>query len=139
MYFNRFRVEREEGLCLVHFGLVSASALLDSYSCLFPREMLKHNEKSLMDYLTRIGRPEEKSPPVWKGAAVEKQVQVADIIQMSFRGEMAETCFYAFSFCAASHVKKKNADDESMPAEPLVLLRCATELQKQFIVGLYEE
>jgi hypothetical protein len=40
MYFNRFRIEREEGLCLVQFGLVTTSGLLDSYSCIFPKGML---------------------------------------------------------------------------------------------------
>jgi hypothetical protein len=138
MLFNRFRIEREEGLRLVQFGLVSASALLDSYSCVLPREMLKRNQKSLLEYLNRIGRP-AASPAPWKGAAVEKQVDVADIVAMSFRDEMAETCFYVFSFCAASRLGKAEAGGDSMPAQPLVLLRCEVELQKQFIAGLYEE
>ena len=61
MYFNRFRIEREDGLCFVQFGLVSASGLLDSYSCILPKEVLTQNQKSLLDYLNRIGRPTESS------------------------------------------------------------------------------
>lgn len=80
MYFNRFRIEREEGLCLVQFGFVSASGLLDSYSCVLPKEALTQNQKVLLDYLNRIGRPAENSPLAWKGAPVEKQTEVADII-----------------------------------------------------------
>lgn len=138
MYFNRFRIEREERLCLVQFGLVSASALLDSYSCVLPSEMLAHHQKSLLEYLNLTGRA-ATCPTPWKGAALEKQVEVADVVVMSFRGEMAETCFYVFSFCAASRLAQKGTEANSMPAQPLALLRCATEFQKQLIVGLYEE
>ncbi|MHB8519515.1 MAG: hypothetical protein ACYDH9_02040 [Limisphaerales bacterium] len=139
MYFSRFRVEREEGFCLVQFGLVSGSALLDSYSCVLPGEMLKQNQKSLLDYLNQTGRPAERTPVPWKGAAVEKQVDVADIVGMSFRGEMAETCFYVYSFCGASRIGKSGTLAGSMSAQPLALLRCAAELQKQLITALYEE
>jgi hypothetical protein len=139
MYFNRFRIEREEGFCPVQFGLVSGSALLDSYSCVLPPEMLSQNQKSLLDYLNQIGRPAERSPAPWKGAPVEKQVDVADIVGMSFRATMAETCFYFYSFCGASRIGKSGAPAGSFPSQPLALLRSATELQKQLITGLYEE
>jgi hypothetical protein len=121
MYFNRFRVEREEGFCLVQFGLVSGSALLDSYSCVLPIEMPKQNQASILDYLNQTGRPVERSP-AWKGAAVEKQVEVADIIAMSFRGDMAETCFYVFSLCASGRAARSGTTADPMPAQPLALL-----------------
>jgi hypothetical protein len=139
MYFNRFRIEREEGLCLVQFGLVSASGPLDGYSCILPKEVLTQNQKSLLDYLSRIGRPAENSPAAWKGAAVEKQTEVADIITMAFRGDMAETCLYLFSLTAASRLRKTSTGAESIAAQPLVLLRSTAELQKQLIIALYEE
>jgi hypothetical protein len=136
LYFNRVRVEREEGVCLLQFGLVSASGLLDNYTCVFPQQALQQNQKALLDYLNRIGRP-EASPTEWKGVPIEKHVEVADIIAMAYRGDMAETCFYVFSLCAASRLKR--AGSEGVSAQPLVLLRSKAELQKQFIVALYEE
>jgi hypothetical protein len=139
MYFNRFRIEREEGLCLVQFGLVTASGLLDSYSCIFPKEALTQNQKVLLDYLNRIGRPAENTPAPWKGAAVEKQTEVADIVTMAFRGDMAETCLYLFSLTAATRLRRTSTGAESMAAQPLVLLRSTADLQKQLIIALYEE
>lgn len=35
LFFNRFRVDRDEGFQLVQFGLVVASDLIGSYSCIF--------------------------------------------------------------------------------------------------------
>ena len=48
LYFNRLRVDREEGFCLVQFGLVVASDLVDSYSCVLSDEVLKHNQQALL-------------------------------------------------------------------------------------------
>jgi hypothetical protein len=137
LYFNRFRVEREEGFCLVQFGLISASALLDTYSCSLPKEALEQNRKSLLEYLNRIGRPAEKPAAIWKGAPIEKQVDVADIIAMAFRGEIAETCLYVFSICSVTRLGKSGTG--SMLAQPLALLRCGPELQRRLIESLYEE
>lgn len=139
LYFNRFHIEREDGFCVVQFGLVSASGLLDSYSCVFPKDMLKQNEQALLDYLNRIGRPAESSLPPWKGAAVEKRTEVADVITMAFRGETAETCLYFFSLSAATRSRKTGTASEAVPAQPLALLRSTADTQKQLIVGLYEE
>jgi len=139
MYFNRFRIEREDGILFVQFGLVSASGLLDSYSCILPKEALTQNQKSLLDYLNRIGRPTESSLAAWKGAPVEKQTEVADIVTMAFSGDMAETCLYLFSLTAATRLRKTSTGADSMAAQPLVLLRSTAELQKQLIIALYEE
>jgi hypothetical protein len=139
MYFNRFHIERENEFCLVQFGLVSASGLLDSHSCVFSKEALKQNEQSLLDYLNRTGRPSESSPPTWKGTGVEKQTQVADVVTMAVRGGEAETCMFVFSHSTATRVRKAGTAGEAVPAQAQVLLRSTPELQKQLIIGLYEE
>lgn len=139
MYFNRFRIEREDGVCLVQFGLITASGLLDSYSCIVTKETLQQNQGTLLDYLNRIGRPAQKEPALWKGAAMERQTEVADIFTMAIRGGTAETCLYLFSLTAATRARKGNASNEVMPGQPLALLRCTSEMQKQLIVALYEE
>ena len=139
MFFNRFRIEREDGFCLVQFGLITGSGLLDNYSCVFTKETLQQNQETLLDYLNRIGRPTENEPAPWKGAVMERQTEVADIFTMAFRGGMAEICLYLFSLSAATRVHKGPTGSEAVPAQPLALLRCAAEMQKQLIVALYEE
>lgn len=58
---------------------------------------------------------------------------------MAFRGETAETCLFFFSLGAATRMRKGAAATEGIPGQPLVLLRSTADMQKQFIIGLYEE
>ena len=140
MYFNRFRIEREDGFCIVQFGLITASGLLDSCTCVFTQEALEDNRAALLDYLNRIGRPAEKTPVLWKGPALERQTEVADIITMSFRKGMAEIGLYSFSqFAATKSAQKGSSGMQGIIGQAMVLLRCTAETQKQLIVALYEE
>ena len=105
MYFNRFRVEREEDFSIVQFGFVTNSGILDSYSCLLTKEVLKQNQTRLLEYLGRIGHPTEKLLG-WKGT-MEKHTEFADIISMSFQGNVAETCLFIYSFTTVNrHVSE---------------------------------
>jgi hypothetical protein len=137
MYFNRLRIEREDGFSIVQFGLATNSGILGSYSCILTKEALKQNENTLLEYLGRIGRPAEK-PVAWKGTA-ESHAEVADLITMSFQGSVAETCLFAFSLTAAARLRRANPEKRTLTAQPLALLRCTAEMQKGLIVSLYEE
>jgi len=135
LYFNRLRVDREEGFCLVQFGLVVASDLVDSYSCVLTDEMLKNNQQALLDYVKKLG-PTETEDTSWKGATASRKADVADVIGMSFRGDLSETMFYVFSMSAATNAVASGASGP-LPSQPLVLLRSSKLLQKQLIAALY--
>lgn len=144
LYFNRFKVEREGEVSLVQFGLYVATELVDSYACVLPSETLRQNKKTLLEYLSRTGRPQTDVGAKWKGVSGGHRTDVADFISMAYRGESAEICLYCFSLSAATRNKRAGADkagqtSEPLIAQPLVLLRCAPELQKQLIETLYEE
>ena len=139
LYYNRFRVDRDNGFSLAQFGLFVASDLVDHYSCVFCGDTLKQNQQTLIEYLNRLGRPAETKPVSWKGITVSRQTDVADVITMAYRGDVAETALYVFSLSAATRSRKGAAAETSLAAQPLVLLRSSAELQKQFIVSLYEE
>jgi len=140
MFFNRFRVERQDEFYVVLFGLLSASgSLLDQFSSIFPRQTLDHNQKSLLEYLERLGQPKQKAPFAWQGALQSHGADVVDIVSMAFRNDMAETCLCVFSLTAATRVKPGSSGSDVLEAQPLVLLRSSLELQQQLIVALYEE
>ncbi len=121
----------------MHFGLVpSSGVILDHYSCLLPRQTLRHNQQSLLDYLNRIGQPKQKAQPAWQ-APSGRDVNVVDIISMAVRENMAETSFFTFSLCSTTGMKAEAAGP--LEAQPLILLRSTIETQKQFLVALYEE
>src|SRR5271170_1769144 len=95
LYFNRLRIDRDEGFCLVQFGLVVASDLVDSYSCVLTNDMLRQNQQSLLDYVKKLGTAEAVDAS-WKGATASRKADVADVVSMSFRGDLSETVFYVF-------------------------------------------
>src|ERR1017187_1833516 len=98
LYFNRVRVDRDQGFCLVQFGLVVASDLVDSYSCVLTDEMLQQNQQALVDYVKKLGAMEAEEIS-WKGVTASRKADVADVVSMSFRGDLSETVFYVFSMC----------------------------------------
>lgn len=137
LYFNRFRVDRDDGFCLLQVGLVVASDLVDSYSCVLSDETLKQNQKSLLEYSTKLG-PLEAATTTWKGVTSSRETNVVDIVTMSRKGNISETAFYVFSMCAANRAASEGMTNALLPSEPLVLLRSTTDLQKGIITALYE-
>lgn len=139
LYFNRIRVDRDDGLCLVQFGLIVASDLVDTYSCVLTNDVLRQNQQSLLGYVKKLG-PAIVDDALWKGATASRKADIADVVTMSCRGDVAETIFYVFSMCAATNMTKAvtTGDVNLLPSQPLVLLRSTTALQKQLITALYE-
>lgn len=139
MFFNRLQVEREDGFCVAHFGLVSKSGLLlDSYSCVLSQHTLAQNQNPLLEYLARIGQSKPKKAQPWQMAPSREKTEVADIINMSFRDETAETCLSVFSMTAATRQRRSSSSD-TLEAQPLVLLRSSVDMQKQLIESFYGE
>lgn len=138
MFFNRFHIEREDSLCLVQFGLFSASALIDTYAVLFTKSALEHNKQTVVEYLGRIGRPDASNVNQWKGSPIQSGPGLADVITMSVREDTSETCIYCFSHSAVNRAAQSGAN-KALPAQAMALLRSSPEIQKQLIVGLYEE
>src|SRR5579871_252114 len=93
LYFNRLRVDREPDFCLVQFGLVVASDLIDSYSCVLTTDVIKQNQKTLIEYTSKL-TVVENEVPLWKGISASRNVDVIDIVTMAFRGQTSETCFF---------------------------------------------
>ena len=137
LYFNRLRVDREIGFCLVQFGLVVASDLVDSYCCVLTDDVLRQNEKALVEYSSKLGGT--GTAETWKGISASRRVDVADVVAMSFRGLVTETCLFSFSMSSASRFATKQGTGNPLPSQPLALLRSSIELQKQLITFLYEE
>lgn len=137
MYFNRLHLEWSAGLCLVEFGLVLNSGLLDSYSTVITKETAATNQASLLEYLGRIGTSPGDGGQDWKGAGtLPRRIEAVDLITMAHRAETAETGLFVFS------VAGMTAGAGSRPAitgQPLALLRSSVDLQRRLITGLYDD
>jgi len=137
LYFNRFRVESDDGFKLLQFGLVVASETVDSYSCVLTDEVLLQHQPILLEYIKKLGADMDGYLP-WKGASSRK-ADVADVVSMASRGEIAETIFSVFSMCAATNMANSLHAGTTLPSQPLALLRSAKALQKELITALYGE
>jgi hypothetical protein len=141
LYFNRFRVDKEDGFRFAQFGLVVASDLVDSYCCVLTDDLLLQNRASLLDYVKKLGS-DVPTDIVWKGVSSSRKAEVADIVSMSFRGDLAETVFSIYSICAMSNLTRGISGTSGtvtpLPSQPLVLLRSKTVFQKELIASLYD-
>jgi len=81
MFFNRFRVVREQGYKIIHFGLHAEEGLLDHFSCAMTNKGLDENRDSVLDYLRRNGQPSDKSAP-WSKNMPPGDVRVVDVINI---------------------------------------------------------
>ncbi len=137
MYFNRFRVEREQGLWFVQFGLVVSGELIDSFSCAIPAFVLGEHKKSLAEFLGRLPADNEAHVQ-WKGVPSTKGTTVVDVISMAYRGDMSEINFHGFSMHGATAIGRASLPGP-IESDYLAVLRSTVPLLKQVIAALYEE
>jgi hypothetical protein len=138
MYFNVFRVEREKGFHFLQTGLVTSLGIIDTYECVVTEMALEQNKESVMAYLGRLGPSQSTAPSTWKGATIENNVDVVDILHMSYRGAWAEMVFYTFSVTAATRLGRDGTSLSEVQAQPMILLRCEADVQRDLIASLYE-
>lgn len=139
MFFNRFRVEREDGFCVIYFGHLGNSGLLvDSYCCVLPADTLQNSEKALLTYLTQVGHAKGAAPEFQGFASKDTQSGVADLISMARRGEIGETGFGMFSMITGTQLSPAS-EGKVFDAEPMILLRSSVEMQRQLISALYAQ
>jgi len=139
MYFNRFRIEKLDGMSVMYFGLVIPSTgLADYYCCAMSDAGLKGQCEILLAYLERIGRPKQGAT-AWQGTIPSQhKIDVADMINMANHSGTSEIVFAVYSLWAATTAARTSATEhQQLDGQPLALLRCETELQQQFIEALY--
>lgn len=137
MFFNRFRVEKEDGFVIVSYGLVTSSGvLMDTYCCVLTNEALENNKRALLEYYGRTGDPKTQAVP-WQGTPTPNKSDVVDVVAMTAHGQHAETGLVAFSHVAAYRVVNEGTG-KTIQGQAIVLLRSSTDVQKQLIKALYE-
>jgi hypothetical protein len=138
MFFNRFRIEWVDDLCLFYFGLaVPSIGLADYYCCGMWKRVLEERRDTLMKYLDRMGRSTEKPTP-WQASGPQMKVDVADAINMAHGEAGAEIIFCSFSQWGLNLVgREAKGADISLEADPVALLRSELPLHRQFIEALY--
>jgi len=135
MPFNRYYIEKFDGLVLLHFGLLTpAGQLMDHYSCGCTQVELDNLKKSLMDYLGRTGSLGD-APPEWRPPIGMKPVDLCNYIGVCGNQYIAET---TLNNMVAKELADLKPSQNTAIADTIVLLRSTLELQKHWIKDLYK-
>lgn len=141
LFFDRYRIEPHRDFFELHFGFYGqASDARSGLIVVISRKAVAEAQKSLLQYLQQLGEmPEPRELPECNLRA-ETTVVTADILGLARHGAVAEIIFHVFSWRTV--VQKVRADvkqQEMVNAICTALLRCDLDLQKQWILGLYED
>jgi hypothetical protein len=141
LFFDRFRIEPGPSFFELHFGFYGhARDARWGLIVVVARKAIEEAKQSILDYFQQLGdMPEPAELPPCNLPAETKAVP-ADVIGIARHGKVAEIMFHTFSWRTA--VERARAAD-SKKQEPLkaictALLRCDLELQKRWILALYE-
>lgn len=140
LFFDRYSIYRTEHFLECHFGFYGhARELQNGLLVVLPRLAIDEQKASYMQYLQQIGMPEpgELLPCNLRG---EAEVISADLLGMARHGEaLAEISFHIFSWKVVVEKVKTAGNKDPLRAVCAALLRCDIELQKRFILDLYED
>lgn len=140
---NRFKLEREEGFTVAHFGLINGGgALIDRFICIFPEHTLKTQKENLAQYSDKVGlsksAPPKWTPPPRTVSESSLTIPVVDFIHLAhWEDKYAEICFWNFSQGHVSDIVASSGDDVVTPFG-VGLVRCGIELQRAFLEELCE-
>jgi hypothetical protein len=138
-YFNTFDLDfdAEKHFIISRFAFVRWGECIDCASVLLPKAVVQNGREIFMTYVKEVGLSAidyefkiQEIPRFNHGI-----VEIADVVNVSRSGDIAEINLYGFSFQhAAEGVKKGEA---SITPEFLVTLRSSLSLQIQWITKLY--
>lgn len=142
LFFDRFRVERSARFIEMQFGYYGHEReLQDGLIVIVATEVVDAARDSLLNYVQQmqIAMPEasELSPCNIHG---DTRVTTADSIGLARHGEaVGEIIFHTFSWkVAVETVRTPQPTNREFFANCVALLRCDVELQKRWLLALYE-
>lgn len=140
LFFDRFKVNPGPSFYELHFGFYGfRRELQDGLIVVMSRVAIEEQKQTLLEYLKRLGplpEPAELPPCTLRG---EVDVVIADVIGASqHRSAVREITFHAFSWKTIVE-KARQSNTEPVLATCTALLRCDTDLQKRWLLSLYEE
>jgi len=138
MFFDRFRIEPGPSFFELHFGFYGQAR--DARSGLIvvvARKVIGEAKQSILDYLQQLGAMPEPIELLPCNLPAETRAVPADVVGVARHGTVAEIIFHTFSWRTAVE-RARAKKEEQLKAICTALLRCDFELQKRWILALYE-
>jgi hypothetical protein len=142
LFFDRFTIETGPAFCELHFGFYGqARDARSGLIVVIARKAIEEAKQSMLDYLQQLGPMPDPTEPLPCKLPAEAKAVPADVIGVARHGSVAEIIFHTFSWRTAVE-RARSADarkEERLKAICIALLRCDLEVQKRWILGLYED
>ena len=142
LFFDRYSIERGLSFVECHFGFYGQSRDVRSgLIVVIARQVISEGKTSFLQYLQQLGAMPAPSqlPPC--NLRPETEVVSADTVGAARHGEaLAELIFHTFSWrTIVDRIRSGTKKDEPLIAICVAMLRCEIELQKRWILDLYDE
>jgi hypothetical protein len=142
LFFDRCSIYRRDSFYELHFGFFGeVGELQDGLIVVIAKQILRDVKESFFQYVQQTGGPTSQLPELppcrIRG---DSEVVIADIIGLARpRENEAEILLHAFSWKVAVDRARSQSDPPPLVATCVAILRCELELQKRWIVALYED
>jgi hypothetical protein len=141
LFFDRCSVYHRDSFCELHFGFFGeVGELQDGLIVVIAKQILRDAKESFFQYLQQTGKPTSQLAdlPTCRIRG-DSEVVIADTIALARHGESeAEILLHAFSWKVAVDKARGQPDPPPLVATCVAILRCELELQKRWIIALYE-
>jgi hypothetical protein len=140
LFFDRFRITPGPSFIELHFGFYGqAREARSGLIVVIASQAIGEAKHDILDYLQQLGAmPEPTEVPPCSLPAETKAVP-ADIIGVARHGGVAEIIFHTFSWRTAVEHARAADTKGRLKAICTALLRCDLEVQKRWILSLYED
>lgn len=140
MFFDRCGIYRHEAFLELHFGFFGeAQELQQGLIIVVSRTVIDSARESLLSYVDGLGKPEMTELPKCRIRGDGSNVIPADIVNLAQTANTeAEILFHTFSSKVAVELARSGEISPKLTAICSALLRCGADLQKRWVIGLYE-
>jgi hypothetical protein len=142
LFFDRFRIDPGPSFFELHFGFYGqARDARCGLIVVVARKAIEEAKQSILDYFKQLGDMPEPTELLACNLPAETKAVPADVIGVARHDAVAEIMFHTFSWRTAVE-RARAADDRKqgpLKAICVALLRCDLELQKRWILALYED
>jgi hypothetical protein len=135
MPFNRYSIERIDGMVIMHFGFMTPSgALLDNFICAITQVELENQKKSLMDYLGKTGALDDP-PPAWQPPPGIHPIDLCNHIGLCGNPDIGEI---TLNNIVGRDLVEMKPQQITVVAEAIAILRSQMNIQKHWIKDIFK-
>lgn len=140
MFFDRCGIYPADTFIELHFGFYGeAQELQQGLIIIVAMNVVKNAQQNLLSYVEKAGQPEMMELPKCRLRGTGSNVVPADFIGLAQMANVeGEILFHTFSSKVAIERARSGSSNAPVAAICSALLRCSVDLQKRWVIGLYE-